>query len=183
MFKNFFITAWRSLVRHKTTATFNIVGLAIGITVCLLIGVWLRQELTFDRFHSQQIYRIYNTFKSESESFTQAPSCIALGAHLPGELAAVNDACRVFNWSYRIRYGEKQYFEDRARIVDANFLQMFGFPLIHGDAATALSAPGNIVFSAVTAEKYFGSAEDALGKQVLLDGEPMVVTGVVDNSR
>src|SRR5688572_7804466 len=98
MLKNFLVTALRSMARHKVTSIFNIAGLAIGIAVCLLIGVWLRHEFSYDTFHPQQVYRIYNTFKSESESFTQAPSCVALGAHLPAELSSVKAACRVFRW-------------------------------------------------------------------------------------
>jgi putative ABC transport system permease protein len=180
MLKYFFRTSWRNLTRNKISATFNILGLAIGIAVCLLIGVWLKHELSFDTFHPQQVYRIYNTFKSESESFTQAPSCVALGAHLPNELSAVKDACRVFRWSYRIRNGANIYFEDRAIIADASFFRMFGFHLTHGDPNNALMQPGNIVLTRTSALRYFGRPEEAMGKQLEVDGSPMTVTGIVD---
>src|SRR5689334_13332032 len=175
MLKYFFLTAWRNVLRNKVSTIFNVVGLAIGVCVCLIIGVWLRHELGYDTFHPQQVYRIYNTFKSESESFTQAPSCVALGAHLPNELASVKDACRVFRWSYRVRKGEKQYFEDRAIIADASFFRMFGFRLTHGDAEKALTEPGNIVLTRETALKYFHTPEEAMGQQLEVDGGPMTV--------
>jgi len=81
MLKNFFTTAWRNLLKNKTYAFLNITGLAIGVAVCLLIGVWLHRELSFDNFHpkNDEIFRISNTFKSESESFSQAPSGPAFG--------------------------------------------------------------------------------------------------------
>jgi putative ABC transport system permease protein len=80
MFRNFFITAWRNLVRNKINTSLNVTGLAIGVVVCLLIGVWLQRELSFDDFHpnAENIFRITNTFKSESETFSQAPSGVAL---------------------------------------------------------------------------------------------------------
>jgi putative ABC transport system permease protein len=181
MLRSFLITAWRNLVRNKVSATFNITGLAIGIAVCLLIGTWLKHELSFDTFHPQQVYRVYNTFKSESESFTQAGSCVALGAHLPDELSSVKEACRMFRWSYRIKNGETQNVEEGVRIVDGNFLQMFGFKLTHGDASTALTAINNIVLTTETAARYFGTADEAMGKHLDVNGQQMVVTGIVDN--
>ena len=82
MFKNFFITAWRNLSRNKIYTLLNVSGLTIGVVVCLLIGVWLQRELNFDNFHlnGDKIFRLVNTFKSESESFSQAPSGPAFGA-------------------------------------------------------------------------------------------------------
>src|SRR5438874_12730916 len=99
MFKNFFITAWRNLVKNKINTSLNVAGLTIGVVVCLLIGVWLQRELSFDNFHpnGNNIFRITNTFKSESETFSQAPSGVALGAQLPKQLPIVKAACRVFN--------------------------------------------------------------------------------------
>ena len=85
MFKNYFKTAWRNLSRNKIFTLLNITGLAIGVTVCLFMSVWLQGELSFDNFHpnGNAIFRISNTFKSESESFSQAPSGPAFGAQLP----------------------------------------------------------------------------------------------------
>ena len=113
MFKNFLKTAWRNLAKNKAFTLLNVTGLSIGVVVCLIIGVWLRRELSFDNFHphSNQIFRLSNTFKSESESFSQAPSGPAFGAQLPKELPVIRSACRIFGGSNKVKYGDKQFFE------------------------------------------------------------------------
>jgi putative ABC transport system permease protein len=97
MLRNFFTTAWRNIIRNKTFSILNVFGLTIGIAVCIFIAVWLQTELRFDNFHpnGKQIFRIANTFKSESESFSQAGSGTALGAQLPKHLPGIQSACRV----------------------------------------------------------------------------------------
>src|SRR5678816_2306155 len=88
MIKNYFKIAWRNLARNRTFALLNVFGLTIGISVCLLIGIWLQRETSYDDFHpnGKQIFRIANKFRSESESFSQAGSGSALGAQLPKHL-------------------------------------------------------------------------------------------------
>ena len=98
MKKNYLVTAFRVLLRDKKYTSLNVLGLTLGVVVCLVIGIWLQRELSFDKFHpgSEHIYRVSNTFKSESESFSQAPSGPALGAQLPKQLTSINSACRWF---------------------------------------------------------------------------------------
>src|ERR1041385_7466135 len=105
MFRNFFITAWRNLSRNKIYTLLNVSGLTIGVVVCLLIGVWLQRELSFDDFHpnGDKIFRLVNTFTSESESFSQGPSGPAFGAQLPKQLPAVPSACRLFSDKYKLQ--------------------------------------------------------------------------------
>lgn len=123
MFKNYFKTAWRNLTRNKIYTALNVSGLAIGVVVCLLIGVWLHRELSFDNFHpnGNKIFRLVNTFKSESESFSQAPSGPAFGAQLPKESPAITAACRLFGDQYKVKAGDKQFFESNIIEVDPNF--------------------------------------------------------------
>src|SRR5436190_8848391 len=103
MFRNFFITAWRNLSRNKIYSLLNVTGLTIGVVVCLFISVWLQREVSFDNFHPDEdkIFRIANTFKSESESFSQGPSGPAFGAQLPKLLPSVVSACRLFSDQYK----------------------------------------------------------------------------------
>src|SRR6202007_1328831 len=112
MIKNHLKTAWRNLVKNRMYTLLNVSGLAIGVAVCLLIGTWLQRELSFDDFHgsSDDIFRVVNTFKSESESFSQAPSGIALGAQLPKQLPDIKTACRFFSFSYKFKQGNNQFF-------------------------------------------------------------------------
>jgi putative ABC transport system permease protein len=183
MFKNFFITAWRNLVKNKIYTFLNISGLALGVGVCLLIGVWLSRELSFDNFHSggDRIFRVSNTFKSESESFSQAPSGPAFGAQLPKQLPAVTAACRCFGDQDKIRVGKSEYFESNELEVDPNFFGFFGFRLKKGQAGQCLQSANQVVLTEKTAKKYFGAA-DPIGKTILVGDEyPMTVSAIAEN--
>jgi putative ABC transport system permease protein len=184
MIKNFFLIAYRNLVKNKMNTFLNVTGLAIGVVVCLLIGVWLQRELSFDNFHpdSKQIFRLTNRFKSESESFSQAPSGPAFGAQLPKQLSAVNAACRLFRSEYKIKAGNTEFFENNILIVDSNFFQFFGFHLKQGNSARVLESFNQIVLTEAMSIKYFGR-ENPIGKTIMVDGEhPMVVTGIAANA-
>ena len=184
MFKNFFLIAYRNLARNKMTTFLNISGLAIGVVVCLLIGVWLQREMSFDNFHpnGKQIFRLTNTFKSESETFSQAPSGPAFGSQLPKHLPAVNAACRLFGEEYKIKAGNNEFFEANILIVDSNFFQFFGFKLKKGNASQVLQSFDQIVLTEAMAIKYFGH-ENPIGKTIMVEGEyPMIVTGIAENA-
>lgn len=178
MIKNFFTAAWRNLVKNRMLSIVNITGLTIGVSVCLLIGVWLQRELSFDNFHrnGKQIFRLTNTFTSESESFSQAPSGPAFGAHLPKQLSVVSAACRCFQDQYKIKAGNNQFFESNVLIVDSNFFRFFTFPLLEGQQDVALESPDKIVLTEKMAIKYFGH-DDPIGKSMLIDGEHLMTIG------
>lgn len=162
----------------------NVSGLAIGVVVCLLIGVWLQRELSFDNFHpnGHQIFRLTNTFKSESESFSQAPSGPAFGAQLPKQLPAITSACRLFEEEYKIKAGNNEFFESNILVVDSNFFQFFGFDLVQGNGLQVLQSIDRIVLTEAMATKYFGK-ENPIGKTIMVEGEyPMIVSGIAANS-
>ena len=184
MIKNFFVVAYRNLVKNKAMSFLNISGLAIGILVCLVIGVWLQRELSFDNFHphGDKIFRIANTFKSESETFSQAGSGVAYGAHLTTELPSVKAACRIFGNDFKVKSGSDLFIESNAAIVDSNFFNFFGFKLLKGESDQVLGSPEKIVMTETLAIKYFGSVNNAMGKTVEIDGKfPMTVAGVAEN--
>src|SRR5215470_9577286 len=141
MIKNYLKIAWRNLIRNRTFALLNVLGLAIGISVCLLIGIWLQREISYDDFHpsGRQIFRIANTFKSESESFSQAGSGTALGAQLPKYLPSIQSACRVFSETFKVKTGSDQFIESNAIVADSNFFKFFGFRLKKGRPANVLA--------------------------------------------
>jgi putative ABC transport system permease protein len=183
MFKNFFVTAWRNFARNKVFTLLNVSGLAIGITVCLIIGVWLQRELSFDKFHpdSDKIFRLSNTFKSESESFSQAPSGSAFGVQLPKELPSVTSACRVFNGSFKLKSGNDQFIEDGGIYADSNFFSFFHFKLKRGNPAQVLLSLDQMVLTEDLAKKYFGN-DDPIGKTILVDGKfPTIISGIAEN--
>lgn len=184
MVKNFFLIAFRNIVRNKMTTFLNVSGLAIGVVVCLLIGVWLQRELSFDNFHpnGDKIFRLTNTFKSESESFSQAPSGPAFGAQLPKQLPDITSACRLFKEEYKIKAGNNEFFESNILVVDSNFFHFFGFDLLRGDDRQSLQSIDRIVLTDAMAKKYFG-AEDPIGKTIIVDGDyPMIVSGIAANA-
>jgi putative ABC transport system permease protein len=179
MIKNYFKTAWRNITRNRTFTILNVSGLAIGVVVCLLIGAWLQRELSFDNFHpnGNKIFRLVNTFKSESESFSQAPSGPAFGAQLPKQLSTVTSACRLFGDQYKVKAGDQQFFESNILEADPNFFEFFGFDLMKGQAKTCLQTFYQVVLTEKLAVKYFGK-EDPLGKSMMIDNTPVTVTGI-----
>ena len=184
MIKNYFKTAWRNLIKNKVFTLLNITGLSISVVVCLIIGIWVTRELSFDNFHpnANNIFRISNTFKSESESFSQAPSGPAFGAQLPKQLPIVKSACRIFSGSNKMKFGDRQFFEPDVINVDSNFFSFFGFRLIKGNPRQVLQSPSQVVLSEDMAVKYFGNA-DPIGKTILVDDEyPITVSGIVENA-
>ena len=180
MLKAIYRAAMRHLARNRTAAVLNITGIAIGIATSLLIMIWADREFSFDSFHPdvENKYRVWNTFTSESETFSQAPSGVALGAHLPKHIPAIVSSCRIFSGNFKFRYEDKTYFEQRALPVDSNFFSFFGFALLRGQADQVLRTPHEVVMTESTAEKYFGSVDAAIGKVILMDDDAMTVSGV-----
>jgi putative ABC transport system permease protein len=183
MFKAILFTAWRHLAKNKVSAFLNVTGLTIGLATCLVIAIWAERELTFDNFHTNADakFRIWNRFKSESETFSQAPSGVALGAQLPKEIADIASACRVFRTGFKIRYNTEVHFEQEGIIADSTFFSFFDFPIIGGSLHQLLRTPDQVVFTRSTAIKYFGSVENALDKTVLMDDEAFTVAAVAED--
>ncbi len=185
MIKSFFLVAYRNLVKNKATTILNVSGLAIGVTVCLVIAIWLQREISFDKFHpnAKAIFRISNTFKSESESFSQAPSGAAFGARLTTELPSVKATCRFFGDVFKVKTSNDVFVENSAAYVDSNFFSFFGFRLLKGNAAQVFQSPENVVLTEKLAIKYFGSVDKAIGKTIEVDdGTLKTISGIAENT-
>jgi putative ABC transport system permease protein len=177
-------TAWRKMKRQKGYAFINVAGLAIGLAVCMLVSLWVADELGYDRFHqnSRRIFRVYR-----DESATQAGSFSALtpppmAAALKKDFPEVVRSTRFGTWQKRlVSAGEKRFTEANYMHVDPDFFAMFSFPFAKGDPDSALSNPYSIVLTEAAAVKYFGR-EDPMGKTLKVDNAfDVVVTGVVRN--
>ncbi|HEX2535411.1 MAG TPA: ABC transporter permease [Chitinophagaceae bacterium] len=167
MFRNYLITAWRNLVKNRTFSLINILGLAIGLCCFVLIAVYVLDELNFDRFHKKagRIYRVNSEVKfGGTESFLPVASD-AMGALLQKDYPQVEAFVRIytFSGSKMIRKGAGFLQEHRIGYADSTFFDVFTFPVLAGDPATALDAPNSAVLSESAALKYFGTTE-ALGK-------------------
>lgn len=191
MIKNYLKITLRNLVHQKLYTFLNILGLSIGVASCLLILLYVYHELSYDTIHEKadRIYRVgLNGKIAEQEIFTTTTTP-PLAFTAVEEFPEVENATRVYTgWeSQVIRYGETVISEEKVYLVDSTFLEVFSFPIIAGDPATALIEPNSVVIPADVARKYFGD-EDPLGKTLLMGTEkaPHVVTGVLaplpDNS-
>lgn len=184
MLKNYFTVAVRTILKHKFFSAINIVGLAIGLTVCLLVGMYVADDLSYDRFHRDvdNIYRVALDGKLGEQEIHSTSSCTPLADALVQEIPGVEAATRIWQWRNTvIRIEEKSYMEQHVMMVDSNFFQFFSFNLIEGDPAKVLMEPNSIVVTQALAKKYFGN-EPALGKMLNVgdDNQAYKVTGICE---
>jgi ABC-type antimicrobial peptide transport system permease subunit len=182
MFKNYLKTTFRNTTRHKGYSFINIAGLAIGMACTLLILLWIKDELSYDRFHEngKDIYRImsYGTrYMIEGFDGTPAPLAPAILEEVPGivNYTRFSDVPKLV-----CKYEDKVFYENRGLIADPSIFEIFTFPFVQGDPQTAFSEPLDIVITETMAEKYFGN-EDPVGKTMEIDGQPAAVTGVIQD--
>jgi len=181
MYKNHIKTSFRNIRKNRLTSFLNLLGLSISIASFLLILIWIHQEKNFDAFHehAEHIYRIPNTFKSESETFTQAISGPALGAQLPQLFPQIVKATRFGNTTAVMKSGDQTYFENRIKVVDPSFFDMFSWEVLVGDTAEFFKEINSIVLTERLALKYFGKVS-ALGETLIIDNErPLQVAGIL----
>ncbi|MEW6363438.1 MAG: ABC transporter permease [Acidobacteriota bacterium] len=184
MWKSHVRIAWRNLVRYKGYSAINIVGLASGMACCILIGLWILDEFSYDRFHKNaaSICRVESdqNFRGRILHIYWTPH--PLGPALQSEIPQIVDSVRVFNLDQQlVRYREKTFDQIEASSVDPSFLKMFSFPLVRGEAKSALAGTRSVVLTQKTAQLIFG-AEDPIGKVInATDEVDFTVTGVLEN--
>jgi putative ABC transport system permease protein len=187
MIGNYFKVARRKLIREKLYSLISVVGLAVGLACCLLIFLYVRDELSFDRFHDKanDISRLIRVQHKPGQEPEHSPSVTYnIAPELEANFPEVESAVRLTDGRYVVsREGES--FTQHALHVDPGFLSMFSFPLIRGHAETALDGPGSAVITPQTATKFFG-AEDPLGKVLSINlGETTLdftVTGIIQEA-
>lgn len=178
MLRNYLTIAVRTLYRHPFYAGLNIFGLAIGLASCLLILLYVTDELSYDRFHERagDIYRLnwdYNWNETEGVGAGTPPP---LAAALVNEIPEVEAVTRIYPVSDMVvRYEDTFFNETQIFGVDSTFFDFFSFTLLEGNPATALSEPGSVILTEETARKYFGQTP-ALG-QVIQIGEDQTFAG------
>jgi putative ABC transport system permease protein len=184
MLKNYITIAYRNLLRQKSYTALNITGLAIGMAACLLIMLYIQDELSYDRYNekAERIYRVVFKGKLNGEelAFPMAPAPAA--QTLKNDYPEVLEATRIRrNGSPLVSFEDKTFKEDHFAYVDSNFFQVFTIPFVKGNPATALNEPNSIVISQATARKFFGE-QDPIGKVLQLKtlDETYKVTGVID---
>lgn len=176
MFKNYFKIALRNLARHRLHSFINITGLALGMVCCILILLWVHDELGYDRFHknSDRLYQVVHRF----ETGWSSSSPWAMTPVLKKDFPEIEKATRISTQRLLINHNEKQFYESVA-FVDPDFLDMFSFQLMQGDPLSPLDRKESVVISEQMAIKYFQD-ENPIGQHIQLDrNSNLTVTGVL----
>jgi len=182
MIKNYIKVAVRNLLRQKGFSFINIFGLALGISCTALIGMWVNDELSYDRFHKDfdRMYRITATLPELKvhAAVTSAPIALAVKTEIP----EIEEAVRISGLNRDlIQVGDVKFEEEGVMYADSNFFRVFTFPFIKGNSDRALQNPEGIVITEEMAIKYFGST-DVLDKTIRKNNsEDFTVTGVIAN--
>ncbi len=183
MLKNFIKTALRNILKRKGYSLLNIAGLAIGMASCLLIMMFVDDELSYDAYNEKadRIYRVAGSFRYGGRDIDISVAPAPMAKVLMDEFPEVEDAARfIQRGRYIFRYGENSYKETRVSYVDASFFNLFTVPLLKGDPETALTQPNTLLLSRRTAQKYFGDL-DPIGKTLRQnDQTDYMVTGVFE---
>ncbi|HEV7347702.1 ABC transporter permease [Telluribacter sp.] len=184
MINNYIKIAWRNLVRNRAFSAINIVGLALGLATCLLISLYVFDELNYDRYHEKadRIVRVYFRGSMQGGTMKEAHVMPPTAQTLRAEYPEVEEATRLRQAGFPlISHGNKLFHEEKMAFVDPNFFQVFTLPFVKGNVKTALTQPNTVVLTRATAEKYFGN-EDPIGKTLTFkDGNAVcTVTGIIE---
>ena len=190
MFQNYFKSGYRHVRSHLGYSFINLFGLAVGIACCLLILLYVHDELSFDRHHEkgERIYRVLLDRHEEDGSITiDATTPSALAPALERDIPGVEQAVRILPpWGGEVLVcqNDVRFYENRVYMTDDNFFDIFTFPFVQGNHETVLSSPDAVVLTQTTARKYFGD-RDPMGQilsiQSRITGENLdyIVTGVL----
>jgi len=182
MILTYFKIAFRRLQKSRLYTLINLVGLTVGISSCLLIGLFIINELSYDRFNqnADRIVRMTMQF-GEGGKEKYALTGTKAGPQLQRTFPQVESFVRTINGSVVMKYGSQMYIEKRFVYADSSFFKIFSFPLLEGDPKTALDAPNKVVITQSMAKKYFGN-DEPIGKILSVGwyGPPKIfqVTGV-----
>lgn len=190
MFKNYFKIAWRSITKNKIYTVLNIAGLSLGLTCFVFITSWIKDELSYDAFHSKadRIVRVVSKSTTSSEIFEQAVTSAPLANALKTDFPEVESTVRLQNKGAIVKYGNVQADESGILFTDPSFFNIFDYQLLQGNPAIALNDPYAIILTKTMAKKYFGN-DDPVGKTIMIylfdstgRGAPYKVTGILPDA-
>ena len=182
MFKNYFKTAIRNIRKNKLYAAINIFGLAVGLTACLLIGIYIRHELSYDKFNTNAD-RIVRTTMEYGQAGTVnkvATTGTKVGPQFKRTFPLIEEYARTFISHNVVKNGDKIFDEPHILYADQPFFKIFSFKMVEGDPVTALDAPDKIVITRSMAKKYFGTT-NALNKTLTSGGKDLRVSAVIED--
>jgi putative ABC transport system permease protein len=187
LIRNYIHIAVRNFMHGKLYSVINVSGLAVGLTVVLLISIFIFHELSYDRFHEKadRIYRVATHLEMGSNSGDMTSTYPPLAKAMAEEFPEVEKAVRVWNRFERIFANEDKIFSEDVLYAGPEFFDVFGFKLLAGDPATALKERDQVVLTTDLVVKYFGEETDpssVVGKSMLIDGRASQITGVVEDA-
>ncbi|WP_421827395.1 ABC transporter permease [Larkinella sp.] len=181
MIQNYFKIAWRNLWRKKAFSSINIAGLAVGLATCLLIVLFVQDELSYDRYNAKadRIFRMTLQGsiggKELDIAYAPAPAGPAIQHDYPGVEAFTR---LEEQGTFVIKYGNERFKEERVVFTDSSFFTIFSIPLLKGNRQTVLTEPNTVVLTESTARKYFGT-QNPVGKSLTMGTMGLFrVTGV-----
>lgn len=193
MLRHYFQIAWRNLMKRKFYSLINVAGLAIGMTCCVLIALYLHHELSYDKYHTKlnRIYRVVHAYRDGAQAANkQAPTpeeyqvwgCAPVGPALQADFPEVEKIVQFMSpASMLLQYGDKRFQQDNLLFMDSTAFDVFSWKMLYGDPKTALTAPYTIVLTKSIAQKFFGN-ENPVGRALRVNNrENYMVTGVMED--
>ncbi|HWB26903.1 MAG TPA: ABC transporter permease [Chitinophagaceae bacterium] len=181
MFKNYLKTALRNLWKNKGFSAINIIGLATGVATCLVILLFVRDELSYDKFNKKadNIYRINEEVKFGDNHYDGAETPTAMGQTFKKDFPQVEAYTRMIDWGgLTVKRDGIKFTENKVIYADSTLFDVFTLPMIDGDPKTALVNPNSLVITETTAKKYFNTTK-ATGKTIDANDKVFKVTGVI----
>ncbi len=180
MLKSFLKLTWRKLLLHRLYSFINLSGLSIGISSCILAGLYIVNELNYDRFHTQsdQIYRVTMQYSDAGTIVRTAVTGSKAGPVLKKIFPSVLSFVRIKKKPSTIRVGEQKFLVKNLLCVDSSFLNVFSFKLLQGNPRDVLVGPNQVLISKAAARKYFGR-DDVMGKTCQIDKRFCVIGGII----
>jgi putative ABC transport system permease protein len=186
MFKNYFLSAYRNIVRNKFYSAINVVGLAIGIICAILILLYVQEELTFDKHHSnyERIYRLESDFTISGKNTLAALVPMPMAPTLMDEYPEIENYVRFAGFGIEdilFTYQEKKFYEDNIYFADSSVFDVFTHEFIFGSPEKALNEPNTMVITESFSQRYFGDANPVGEVLTSSNFGDFRVTGVIKN--
>ncbi|TGE23489.1 ABC transporter permease [Hymenobacter metallicola] len=185
MLKNYLLVAYRNLLRHKGFSFINIAGLALGLTACLLIGLFVHDELQFDQFvpDGSRIYRVYTQQTTTETPESHASVSPMFATTLKQEFPEVEQTMRILMTGASLNLlqaGEKKIYVEDGLIADSTFFGIFQLPFKYGSPTGALDGTSSVVLAEEVARNFFGDV-NPVGKELKINSTTVVVKGVLQS--
>lgn len=189
MIKNYFKIAFRNLFKHKVYSFINIFGLAVGIACCLLIGLYIQNEWSYDTFHSKsdRIYRVWTQSRaSDGQIKLHTGTPIPLGPALKENIPEIEQVTYIHRFNDLVRTADRpDALDENVLVVTSDFFQMFDFSLVEGDASSVFNNPSSVVITEETARRFFGG-QDPMQKNLSIrtrgEFREFTVTGIIEQA-